>query len=90
MPEASSALISEANSSQSPLRRVQYSGQMPKRSRASTIRASRPVPQGESELAAQMREQILLMVFPEMRDQFGIAVGGKAMAAAFSSARISG
>ncbi len=86
MPEASSALISEANSSHSPsgvVCRVQYSGQMPKRSRPRTTRLPLLVPQGDGELAAQVVEHPFLVVFPEVRDHLGVAVGGEAMAAAF-------
>ena len=41
------------------------------------------VPQGDGELAAQVVEHPFLMVFPAVRDDFGVAVGGEAMAAAF-------
>ena len=41
------------------------------------------VPQGDGELAAEVVEHPFLVVFPAVRDDFGVAVGGEAMAAAF-------
>ena len=85
-PVASRALTSEANSSQSPsapVCRVQYRGQMPKRSRARITRRRRLIPQGQGELAVQMLEHAFLMVFPEMRNQLGIAMRGEAVSASF-------
>ena len=41
------------------------------------------VPQGHGELAAQLFEHPLLVVFPEVRDHFRVAVGAKLMAPAF-------
>ena len=80
------ALISEANSSHSP-----PSGRVPgpvKRADAEAIAgqhhlAAAAVPQGQGELAVQMFEHAFLMIFPEMRNQLGVAVGGEAMAPAF-------
>ena len=87
-PEASSALISDANSSHSaPLDvcRDQYNGQMPKRSRARTTPTSTNVVQSEGELPAQMFEHALLVLVPEMRQQFRVAVGSEAMSLRFES-----
>ncbi len=43
------------------------------------------VPDGEGELTPQMLEQLVLVFFPEMRDQLRVAVGGEAMPSRFQS-----
>jgi hypothetical protein len=71
MPEASSALMARP-----------VEGADAEAVAAEDDALARPVPQGDGELAAQVLEHPLLVVLPAVGDDFGVAVGGEAVAAA--------
>ena len=92
-PEANSAFISEANSSQSVP--SCFDDRVEERADAGAVAGEddlvgAAVPEAEGELPLEVVEHPLAVVLPQVRDEFGVGVRAEDVALRFESARFSG